>query len=86
VRFHDLGAESGVVVLSIENDSPAQRAGIREGDVIIGLGGKTVAGIDDLHRLLTDIPAGARIELVVLRRAEKLSVGIVPEETRQAGN
>lgn len=86
VRFHDLAAESGVVVLSVENDSPAQRAGIREGDVIIALGGKLVAGIDDLHRLLTEIPAGARIELVILRRTEKLSVTTVPEESRQAVN
>jgi S1-C subfamily serine protease len=86
VRFHDLTAESGVVVLSVENDSPAQRAGIREGDVIIALGGKPVAGIDDLHRLLTDVPAGARIELVILRRTEKLSVRVVPEESRQAAN
>jgi S1-C subfamily serine protease len=86
VRFHDLAAESGVIVLSVENDSPAQRAGIREGDVIIALGGKTVAGVDDLHRLLTEVPAGARIELVILRRAEKLSAGIVPEESPQSAN
>ena len=86
VRFHDLAAESGVVVLSVENDSPAQRAGIREGDVIIALGGKPVAGIDDLHRLLTEIPAGGHIDLVILRRAEKLTVGVVPVESGETRN
>jgi S1-C subfamily serine protease len=81
VRFHDLPLESGVVVLSVESDSPAQRAGIGEGDVIIGLGGKPVGGIDDLHRLLTEVAAGVSIDIVIIRRTEKLSVQLVPEES-----
>jgi S1-C subfamily serine protease len=80
VRFYDLEQESGVVVLSVENGSPAQRAGLREGDVIIALDGKAVAGVDDLHRLLTDVQPGASSVLTVLRRTEKLEVRVVPEE------
>jgi S1-C subfamily serine protease len=83
VRFHDLPVESGVVVVSVENDSPAQRAGLREGDVIIGLSGKHVGGIDDLHRILSDLPAGATSEVTVLRRTEKVSLEVVPEEAQQ---
>jgi S1-C subfamily serine protease len=82
IRFHDLPVESGVVVLSVENNSPAERAGVREGDVIIGFGGKPVAGIDDLHRLLTDAPAGVRTELSLLRRTERLGLHLVPEQSR----
>jgi S1-C subfamily serine protease len=82
IRFHDLPVESGVVVLSVESNSPAERAGVREGDVIIGLGGKPVAGIDDLHRLLSDAPAGVRTELSLLRRTEKLAFPLVPEQSR----
>ena len=82
VRFHELTVESGVVVLSVENDSPAQRAGIQEGDVIIALGGKAVGGIDDLHRLLSDLPAGVATELTILRRTEKLVVAVVPGEAK----
>jgi S1-C subfamily serine protease len=81
VRFHDLAVESGVVVLSVEAGSPAERAGVREGDVIIGLGGKPVAGIDDLHRLLTEVPTASPSRLSILRRTEKLALPVVPIES-----
>ena len=83
VRFHDLGVESGVVVISVEPDSPAQRAGLREGDVIIGLAGKDVGGIDDLHRILSDVTAGVRTDVAILRRTEKIQFQIMPEEARE---
>jgi S1-C subfamily serine protease len=82
VRFHDLEVESGVVVLSVESNSPAERAGVREGDVIVGFGGKPVAGIDDLHRLLSDAPAGVRTEVSLLRRTDKMVFPLVPEQSR----
>jgi S1-C subfamily serine protease len=82
VRFYDLHKESGVVVISIEKGSPAQRAGLREGDVIVALDGKPVAGVDDLHRLLTDARVAVSNSLTVLRWTEKLELNIVPEEAR----
>jgi S1-C subfamily serine protease len=81
VRAHGLTAESGVLVVSVEPDSPAARAGAREGDVVIGFAGEAVAGIDDLHRLLTDARVGIRTGLAVLRRADRLELSISPEET-----
>src|SRR6201987_5390039 len=84
VRYYDLPKETGVVVLGTEPNSPAPRAGLREGDVIIALEGQAVAGVDDLHRVLSDVRAGARAELTVLRGTERLRLGIVPEEAGQA--
>jgi len=84
VRYYELLKETGVVVLSTEPNSPAQRAGLREGDVIIALEGQPVAGVDDLHRLLTEVRVGARSELTVLRGTEQLHLAIVPEETERA--
>ena len=81
VRFYDLPQESGVVVMSVEN-GPAQRAGLREGDVIIAFDGKPVAGVDDLHRLLTDAKVGVGSSLTVLRWTEKLELRVVPEEAK----
>jgi S1-C subfamily serine protease len=83
VRFYDLPKESGVIVISVENSSPAQRAGLREGDVIIALDGKPVAGVDDLHRLLTDARVGVSSTLTVLRYTEKLALNVVPEEIQE---
>lgn len=82
VRFHSLPVESGIQVQTIEPGGPAQRAGLQEGDVIVGFGERPVANIDDLHRLLTDQQVGQRMPLVVLRRAEKLTLEVVPAESR----
>jgi len=60
VRFHALPRESGVFVASVDPDSPAGRAGLRDGDLIVAYGDKPIAGIDDLHRLLTEEQAGVR--------------------------
>ncbi|MFZ0297679.1 MAG: trypsin-like peptidase domain-containing protein [Candidatus Sulfotelmatobacter sp.] len=80
VRFYDLAKESGALVLSVEENSPAKRAGLRDGDIIVALEGHAVAGVDDLHRVLADIRAGASCSLTVLRYTEKLELKIVPEE------
>jgi S1-C subfamily serine protease len=82
VRFYDLPQESGVVVVGVTEGSPAQKTGLREGDVIVSLDGKPVAGVDDLHRLLTDARVGVSSTLTVLRRTEKLELKVVPEEAR----
>jgi S1-C subfamily serine protease len=86
VRFYDLRIESGILVVSIDDPSPAERAGLQEGDVIVNYAGHAVAGIDDLHRLLTDERVGEKSPLVVIRRTEKLSLEIVPQESmKRAG-
>ncbi len=82
VRFYNLPQETGVVVSSVTSGSPAQKAGLREGDVIVALEGKPVAGVDDLHRLLTDARVGVSSSLTVLRWTEKLELNVVPEESR----
>jgi S1-C subfamily serine protease len=84
VNFHRLSVETGVLVLSIEPGSPAARADLREGDVIVGCDGRPVAGIDDLHRLLTAERIGVETPLVVVRRTEKLTVTVVPAESVRA--
>src|SRR5438034_10266617 len=82
VRFYDLPQESGVIVSAVTPGSPAQRAGLREGDVIVALDGKPVAGVDDLHRLLTDAHVGVSSSLTVLRWTQKLELQVVPQEAR----
>ena len=79
VRYHELSVETGIFVVSIEPDSPAARAGVREGDVIVGFGDKPIAGIDDLHRLLTEEQAGVSAELTLIRnQRSKEKVTVTP--------
>ena len=85
VRFHRIPVESGILVVSVEEGSPAECAGIQEGDVIVGYTGQPVASIDDLHRLLTEAQVGMRSPLTVIRRSEKLDIEIIPEESRRRG-
>lgn len=81
VRFYDLAKEMGAMVLSVEEGSPAKRAGLREGDVIVALEGQPVAGVDDLHRLLTEVRVGVGSALTIIRYTDKLELRVVPEET-----
>jgi S1-C subfamily serine protease len=82
VRFYDLSKETGALALSVEQNSPAKRAGLREGDIIVALEGQPVAGVDDLHRLLTEVRVGVSCSLTVLRWTEKLELKVVPEEAK----
>jgi S1-C subfamily serine protease len=82
VRFYDLPKETGALVQSVEENSPAKRAGLRVGDIIIALEGQAVAGVDDMHRLLTEVRVGVSASLTVLRWTEKLELKVIPEEAR----
>jgi S1-C subfamily serine protease len=80
VRSQQLKAETGVLVISVEKQSPAERAELKEGDVIVALGDSIVRSVDDLHRLLTDGRIGSRCELTLLRQSQKISLSVVAQE------
>lgn len=82
VRYHNLAVETGVFVVSTEPGSPALKAGVEDGDVIVAYDDRPVASIDDLHRLLTDQKVGVKSNLTVIRRNEKLTLSITPEDSR----
>ena len=69
-------------MVSVEPDSPAQRAGLQEADILVAYDGQPVGHIDDLHRLLTEKRIGVPVPLTVLRRTEKLELVITPDENR----
>jgi S1-C subfamily serine protease len=80
VVFHRLAAEHGVLVSGIEPGSPARRAGLREGDVIVAFGGAPVSGIDELHRHLVAKVIGIPSLVTIIRHTEKLDLVVTPEE------
>jgi S1-C subfamily serine protease len=81
VRFHGLGAGAGVRVESLEEEGPAERAGVEAGDVIIGYDGQDIAGVDELHRLLGEERIGKETTVTLLRRTQKLDLPIQAAET-----
>jgi S1-C subfamily serine protease len=80
VRYYSLSRPSGVLVATVEPGSPAEKAGIREGDILVEYAGEPISGIDDLHRLLTEQQVGVASGLILLRGAEKKQLSIVPVE------
>jgi S1-C subfamily serine protease len=70
----------GVLAAGIEPGSPASRADLREGDVIVAFQDKTVSHIDELHRHLVATAIGVPTKMTVIRHTEKLDLTITPEE------
>jgi S1-C subfamily serine protease len=71
-------AAAGIVVVSVEPESPADIAGLRPGDTLVAFDGTPLIGVDDLHRQLTDARIDKAVTLVIVRRGERRQVVIVP--------
>ncbi len=70
-RSFDLAKEGGVRVAALEENSPAAKAGLKLGDVIVAFEGEGVGGLDDLHRWLTAERIGAATRIDALRNLGK---------------
>ena len=79
-RANQLAVSAGVLVCSVEPNSPAAAAGLRDGDVVLAFADNAVAGIDDLHRLLTAERTGMPTTMRILRSANRRQLTIVPGE------
>ena len=72
--------ETAVLVVSVEDGSPAQASGLAPGDYILAMDDRPVASVDDLHRILTEEKINIPTVLSVLRRTGKTDVTVVPCE------
>jgi S1-C subfamily serine protease len=80
VRRFNLAQKTGVEVLALEPDGPADQAGILEEDVIVSLGEQPTTSVDDLHKLLTQLPVGIPAGVVFLRGERRLERLVVPAD------
>src|SRR3954462_14658184 len=76
---------TGATVITLEPGSPAARAGLELGDVVVALDGAPVKGVDDLIRHLTAERIGREIAVTVLRQGSVRSVRLTPERRPAAG-
>jgi S1-C subfamily serine protease len=82
VRFHQLGEETGVLIVGMEKESPAATGGLLEGDVILSADATPIRTIDDLQKLLTEDRVGSPIMFKVLRRQTEIELlAVTPAET-----
>jgi S1-C subfamily serine protease len=81
VRFYGLPLETGVLVVSIEKKSPAERAGVREGDLIVAFNDQPIGSVHHLHKVLVGEQIGVNASLTIVRHTEKLELPILPAES-----
>jgi S1-C subfamily serine protease len=86
-RRYDAGLaqESAVMVASVEPNSPADRAGLKAGDIIVSLDGVAVTGADDFIRILAGDKIRRTVEIDMIRAGIRKTRPVVPEERIKRG-
>jgi serine protease Do len=84
-RAVGLEERPGVLVRAVEDDSPAARAGLERGDLIVAAAGQEIDGIDALYAALDSVPpGGGELQLTVVRGAEERDVAVQFEGAKEA--
>ncbi len=80
-RAVGLPERDGLLVRGVQEDSPAHRAGLRQGDLIVGAGERDVTGLEELHSALDAVAGGGSVTLRVVRATDELDVDVEFEAT-----
>jgi S1-C subfamily serine protease len=83
VRFFNLSAEKAVRIISVEKDSPAERAGLLPGDCILEMNGQVIKGVDDLQSQLTETMIGDRSKMKILRLTRLFDTEVILTEKQE---
>ncbi len=82
--YFGVKAGAGVLVTGVEKGTPAAKAGLKSGDIIVQMAGKPVQGSRDIHEALADLKKGERIAIGVVRHGKKETVQAEPDfDSRQ---
>lgn len=73
----------GVKLMGVRNGSPAEKAGLKEKDIIVKLAGKNISGIYDYVYALGGIKAEVPAEMAVMRDGKLIKLSVVPESRRR---
>lgn len=79
-RKLELAQAEAAEVMDVAIDGPADDAGVINEDLILALGEQPVAGVDDLHRLLTRLPVGQPQSVTLLRDGKLIRRAVTPSE------
>ena len=76
-RAVGLPEHDGLLVRAVESDSPAARAGLERGDLIVTAGGRALEGVDSLYAALDELPAKEpSLTLALLRGTDEREVEV----------
>jgi serine protease Do len=78
-----LGLKHGVIVDKVEPGGPAEKAGVRQDDVVLAINGKDVKSGDDLVAAVADTPVGEKLNITVDRNGKKMQIPIVVQDRYQ---
>lgn len=79
-RSFKLSQKSGALVTEVSKDSPAERAGLKQGDVITSYDGKAVNDVADLRNRVAMTAPGTKVELVIIRNEQERELTVKVEE------
>src|SRR5688500_7334505 len=72
---------AGVRVDSVDEGSPAEKAGLRKGDVVVEFDGERVRSVRQFTRLVSETPVGRTVSAAVLRDGQRVSVNVATRES-----
>lgn len=76
-----LAAQTGVVIEDVAEDSPAAKAGLKRGDVVVEFDGERVRSVRQFTRLVQETPAGRKTQTSVMRDGQKVNLTVEPRES-----
>jgi serine protease Do len=80
VKAGKLAAAAGAVIEEVAEDGPAAKAGLRKGDIVVEFDGERVRGVRHLTRLVQETPAGRRVNTVVVRDGQRMTLAMEPRD------
>jgi serine protease Do len=79
VTKQKLAGQTGAVIEQVDSETPAAKAGLRAGDVVVGFDGERVRSARQLDRLVEETPPGRSVKMSIVRDTAKMDVDVTPE-------
>ncbi len=81
VEASDKTKSAGVIIESVDENSPASKAGLKTGDVVVEFDGERVRSVRQFTRLVSETPEGRSVAAAVMRDGQRVTVNVTPESS-----
>jgi serine protease Do len=75
------GSTAGVLITDVTADGPAEKAGIKKGDIVVEFDGERVRSVRQFMRLVQETPSGRRVSAALTRDGQRTTVNVEPRES-----